>query len=207
MIKARGWFHGGSVSSTSFVAPAVPRAAPAQASAAAHDDRMRALHAAYCDFAWRSLRRLGLTDDEADDAVQQVFLVLSRRAADIAPDRERSFVFGVVVRTASDVRRARVRRAEVSEEIEIEDLAPGPDALLDRHRARALLDRVLEQMPWDLRTVFVLFELEEMTMAEIADVLALRPGTVASRLRRAREDFEARIARVQASRARAGGAP
>jgi RNA polymerase sigma-70 factor (ECF subfamily) len=42
----------------------------------------------------------------------------------------------------------------------------------------------------ELRAVFVLYELEDFTMAEIARTLELPPGTVASRLRRARETFE-----------------
>jgi RNA polymerase sigma-70 factor (ECF subfamily) len=50
----------------------------------------------------------------------------------------------------------------------------------------------------DLRTVFVLHDIEGLTMAEIADALALNPGTVASRLRRAREDFNRRVTRAEA---------
>ena len=45
-------------------------------------------------------------------------------------------------------------------------------------------------MPDELRTIFVLFELEELKMAAIAELLSLAPGTVASRLRRARAQFE-----------------
>ena len=52
-------------------------------------------------------------------------------------------------------------------------------------------------MPLDLRTVFVLFELEELTMAEIAELLGLAPGTVASRLRRARQDYGAAVHRLR----------
>ena len=50
--------------------------------------------------------------------------------------------------------------------------------------------------------MFILFELEEMTMAEVAALLSLAPGTVASRLRRAREEFQAAVSRM---RARSGG--
>jgi len=46
---------------------------------------------------------------------------------------------------------------------------------------------------------FVLFELEEMTMASIAEVLGLAPGTVASRLRRARATFESAAGRLTRS--------
>ena len=60
-----------------------------------------------------------------------------------------------------------------------------------------MLDGVLEQMEVDLRTVFVLYEFEDMSMAEIADIVAIPRGTVASRLRRAREDFRERVRALQ----------
>ena len=60
---------------------------------------------------------------------------------------------------------------------------------------------MLAELPLELRAVFVLYELEQMTMAEIAESLALPPGTVASRLRRARSSFEA----LAASALPAGG--
>jgi len=56
-----------------------------------------------------------------------------------------------------------------------------------------MLDRVLSDMDGDLRTVFVLYEFEELSMAEIADALSIPRGTVASRLRRARGDFRDRV--------------
>jgi RNA polymerase sigma-70 factor (ECF subfamily) len=61
-------------------------------------------------------------------------------------------------------------------------------------------------MPSELRAVFTLYEIEEMTMIEIAQVLDLPQGTVASRLRRAREQFEARVDRLQAQMRKTGGA-
>jgi RNA polymerase sigma-70 factor (ECF subfamily) len=69
-----------------------------------------------------------------------------------------------------------------------------------------VLDALLEAMPFDLRSVFVLYEIEEMTMADIARTLGVPAGTVASRLRRARETFETLSRRAQAqSAARARG--
>jgi len=76
---------------------------------------------------------------------------------------------------------------------------------IDDRRARALLDALLASMPLDLRTVFVLYELEELTMAEIARALDLPAGTVASRLRRAREAFEELSRRVRRDLGRKGG--
>jgi len=67
---------------------------------------------------------------------------------------------------------------------------------MDQRRARALLDRVLVGMPMDLRAVFVLFELEEMTMMEIATISDIPLGTVASRLRRARQTFQEAVRKL-----------
>ncbi len=170
----------------------------------ADQTRLRRLLDEYFDFIWRSLRRFGLSDDRADDAAQQVFMIASRKLATIQPEAERSFLFGTAMRVASDIRRSAAYRREVAHADAGADLEAGigPDELLDRRRARELLDRVLEAMDLDLRTVFVLFELEEMTTSEIASMLGIPVGTVASRLRRAREEFEARVARF-----RRGGAP
>jgi RNA polymerase sigma-70 factor (ECF subfamily) len=68
---------------------------------------------------------------------------------------------------------------------------PDPEALAGQRRACEQLDRVLDALPLELRSVFVLFELEGMTSPEIASVAGLPLGTVASRLRRARERFHA----------------
>jgi RNA polymerase sigma-70 factor (ECF subfamily) len=62
-------------------------------------------------------------------------------------------------------------------------------------RARQQLDAILDEMPLDLRAVFILHELEEETMADIAVTLGIPSGTAASRLRRARAVFYESVAR------------
>jgi RNA polymerase sigma-70 factor (ECF subfamily) len=59
---------------------------------------------------------------------------------------------------------------------------------------------VLEEMADDLRAVFVLFEIEEMSAQQISELMDIPLGTAKSRLRRAREDFAERV-----RRARGGG--
>jgi len=166
------------------------------------DDRLESLLAAHHAFVWRSLRRLGVPDPDVDDACQQVFLVAHRRLAEIAPGSERSFLFQTALRVAADWRRAHKRRAEQAgmDVLDVPDAAANPEELMDRRRARAALDRVLELMPVELRVVFVLFELEEMTMIEIATLSDLPPGTVASRLRRARQVFQEAVRKLTAPR-------
>jgi RNA polymerase sigma-70 factor, ECF subfamily len=158
-------------------------------------------------FVWRVLRRLGLSESDADDAAQQVFLTVSHRLCDIAIGSERGFLFSTAVNVAAHAHRSQKRWQELPES-ELDnrrDSVPGVEELIDRRRARELLDEILEAMALELRLVFVLFEVEQLTMAEIARMLELPPGTVASRLRRAREDFAARVKRVEAKLEFSGG--
>ena len=69
-------------------------------------------------------------------------------------------------------------------------------------RAFDVLDALLDGLDEDLRQVFVLYEIEDMTMAAIAELLKVPPGTVASRLRRAREQFQERASRFRRKEAR-----
>jgi RNA polymerase sigma-70 factor (ECF subfamily) len=66
------------------------------------------------------------------------------------------------------------------------------------------LDEILVSMPHEVRTVFVLFEIEGMNLSEIAETLGIPRGTVASRLRRGREDFERRVLRAELAVPRTG---
>lgn len=173
---------------------------------------MAALLAEHHSLVWRSLRRLDLSECDADDASQQVFLVACRRLDDIEPGSERSFLLQTALRVAAELRRSRRRRREEDGQDlrTLADMSASPDDLLDRQRARALLDHVLAAMPMDLRTVFVLFEIEELTMAEIALAIEIPAGTVASRLRRAREVFRqtaSSISVVRSAQRQAGGRP
>ena len=163
-------------------------------------ERLQALLADHHAFVWRSLRRLGVPDCDVDDASQQVFLVAYRRLAEIAHESERSFLFQTALRVAADWRRAHKRRGEQTgmDLLDVPDVAANPEELMHQRRARALLDQVLVGMPMDLRAVFVLFELEEMTMMEIATISDIPPGTVASRLRRARQVFQEAVRKLTA---------
>ena len=166
----------------------------------AADARLRDMVGSHFDFIWRSLRRLGVPNTDVDDCVQQVFWVAARKLDLITDGSERAFLFSTALRVASDARRSRLRRREVHQEDEAFapcDTGPRPDEVADQKRARALLDEVLGAMPIELRTVFVLFELEEMPTQEIAALLELPTGTVASRLRRAREEFHKAVTRLK----------
>ncbi len=157
--------------------------------------RLRGLIDRYLDFVARVLRNAGVPDAQIDDDVQRTFITVARRLDDVRPGSEKSFLLQSALRVAAHARRTVARRREVhSDEIpEIVNSLATPEQLTDQKRARQLLDHVLSQMDSDLRTVFLLYEFEEMSMAEIAGVLRIPQGTVASRLRRARADFHERV--------------
>jgi RNA polymerase sigma-70 factor (ECF subfamily) len=165
-----------------------------------HEQRLRGVIEGHLDLVWRTLRRLGVDEAELEDATQKVFLVVSQKLAAIAPDRERSFVFGTSLRVASHARRARKRRREqaLEEAPHPADRSPSPEEAVAQRQALDLLGQILEGMPELLRETFVLYELEQLSMVEIANMAQVPLGTVASRLRRAREHFHAEVRRLEA---------
>jgi RNA polymerase sigma-70 factor, ECF subfamily len=159
------------------------------------------------DFIWRLLARLNVSSAEVDDAAQQVFMVLvSREQLSIKVGSERAFLYGVALRVAKEFRRkAQNSRNHSGPDPEsLVDQRPGVDAMAERSQARRQLDQILEGMPDNLKEAFILFELEDMTVPQIAELLAIPTGTVASRLRRARALFQRAVSELRAIR-EAGG--
>jgi RNA polymerase sigma-70 factor (ECF subfamily) len=166
----------------------------------ARETRFRELVDRHFEFVWRSVRRLGVRAADVDDAAQEVFLVAARRLDDFAPDRERAFLFGTAVRVASTRRRSARRRpeeleAESDERVGVE---LDPEELAELAQARPLLQEILDGMSVELRAVFILAEVEELPVREIAELLGVPQGTVSSRLRSAREKFHAGVKRLRA---------
>ena len=171
-------------------------------------EQLRALVEQHYEFVWRSLRRFGVPDSDAEDWAQEVFVSLSRRFDEVEPSRVRGFLYRTAMNHAAHAHRTRLRRREVSDDglDQQASAAPSPEDLIVSARAKDLFYRVLALLDLDLCAVFVLYELEQLTMAEIAEILEVPPGTVASRLRRARAAFveQARRATTQPE---AGGDP
>jgi RNA polymerase sigma-70 factor, ECF subfamily len=165
----------------------------------ARNNRLRGLVDLHVDFVARVLRNSGTPHAEIDDEVQRTFIVAARRLDDIRPGAEKSFLFRIAFNLAAHARRTAARRREVAADQapeQVERFAT-PEALTDQKRMRELLDGVLDKMDETLRATFVLHEFEEMSTAEIAEVLGIPRGTVASRLRRARCEFRERVAALE----------
>ena len=175
----------------------------------AHAARVEAFVRQYYAFVWRVLRRSGLAPADADDAAQRVFLIAADRIGDILKGSERAFLYRTAARVAANSRRSDHRRRDLPglEETAAATPFPAPDDLLDQRRARELLDRVLGELPEDLRAILVLFELEELRTPEIAEALDIPLGTVASRLRRARAEVQERVERYRKGQRGKGALP
>jgi len=177
----------------------MPRPIPPLSPSTQVTTELRGLFDSYYARVWRLLRRLGVPAAQLDDAAQEVFWVAARRLGDINPGSEHAFLYGVAMRTA-----LRFMRRESSAPVcdadplaQLEDAAPSPQDHVEQMQARRILDEVLRSMPIELRTVFVLYEIEELEITEIARIEGIPTGTVSSRLRRAREMFSTICKRFQ----------
>ena len=148
-------------------------------------------------FVWRTVRALGVPSAAVDDAVQEVFIVLHRRIPDYKPTASvRSWVFGVVRRVAKDFRRAGRRRGIL---VEVNDTHIRADAInpyisATRNQALAIVEDFARTLDEERRAVFVLSELEQMPVPEIASALALNLNTVYSRVRALRQGLQRFVA-------------
>jgi RNA polymerase sigma-70 factor (ECF subfamily) len=151
---------------------------------------------AHARYLWRALIGLGVAEREADDAVQEVFLVLYRRLAEIDPTTVRSWLYAVCVRVASDHRRrSRARREVPSDQLPEQPVLQTPfEGTAALHLQRDLL-ATLEELDESKRAAFVLYEIEELTLREVAEALGCPLQTAYSRLEAARTHVRQTFAR------------
>jgi len=155
------------------------------------------LFASSTRFAWRVLARMGVAQSDVADVCQEVFVVVYRRLDDFdGRASPRSWIYGICVRVASEYRRRRRAPPELlgGDVPEVHNPAEQATAL-DRKRARELLQEALEELDDDKRAVFVLYEIEELTMTEVSEALGVPVQTAYSRLHAARKTVSARFRR------------
>jgi RNA polymerase sigma-70 factor (ECF subfamily) len=143
------------------------------------------------------LARATLRDDaEAEDALQDAYLAAFRGLdrfrgdASLGTWLSRLVLNECLGRKRRTARRERIAPAIRAEAQEIDRMATDdrdtPEVLATRDQVRVLLERKLDELPDDYRTVFVLRSVEEMTVEETAECLGLPEATVRSRHFRAR---------------------
>jgi RNA polymerase sigma-70 factor, ECF subfamily len=156
----------------------------------------------YLEFVWRCARAFGSKSDEIDDVVQDVFLVVQRRHAELKDERlARSWIYSITRRVVSTHRRRR-RERDSSGAPDVDTLGSpdqSPLAAAERQREVRLLSALLDGLDDRKREVFVLSEIMEMSGREIAETIGVPMNTVYSRLRAAREEFDAAVQRQRKS--------
>jgi RNA polymerase sigma-70 factor (ECF subfamily) len=169
---------------------------------------LRGFYDAHVAFVWRNLRRLGVAEAQLPDAAQEVFLVVHRRwsSFDAAWSSPRTWLFGIVLRVAQNERRswrrrsARLAPASPPELLErVASAADTPAELLSKREAARQLERLLETLPDAERAIFLLVDVEQMSVPEAAEALRLNLNTAYSRVRAARANFERALARFHAT--------
>jgi RNA polymerase sigma-70 factor (ECF subfamily) len=147
----------------------------------------------------RVLRHLGVASRDLEDVAQEVFLVLHRRLVDFeGRGTLRSFIYGICLRVASDHRRRASVRREIPSDAPPSPSVPPPQlAATESREARARLASLLAQLDEAKLHVFVLYELEELSMREVAHAVGCTVPTAYARLAAARRKLRAIIRRTE----------
>lgn len=148
-------------------------------------------------FIWRVVRRLGVHPADVDDVCQDVFVVVHRKLpAFEGRSTVRTWLYGIAVRCAADHRRrAHVQRETTATSVAEAPVDPAQPGAVAERQARAALDQILDQLDEAKRAVFVLYELEELPMIEVAEAVGCPLQTAYSRLHAARDAVEAAVLR------------
>ncbi len=151
-------------------------------------------------FVFRNLSRLGVPEAMLEDAMQDVFVVVYR----LLPSFEgrstvTTWLFSILRRVAADYRKQVARRGRQQTYADQGTAAETPYHALEKVQGAELLKHLLAGMSAKKRAVFVLVELEQMSGPETARTLEVDLETVYGRLRGARSEFDAVVARWNAT--------
>ena len=162
------------------------------ASVAPPKDELGSIFREHAPFAWRTLRRLGVEVRDADDACQDVFVVAQRKLGQFERRSTlKTWIYGVCLKVAADYRRRAHSRRETLEATLPDEAGEGsPHAELERKEALRMLDVMLNELDDDKRAVFVLYEIEQLSMREVAEVVGCPAQTAYARLYAARRQVQ-----------------
>ena len=155
-------------------------------------------HAAYVG---RTLRCLGVRDRELADAIQDVFEVVFRKLDRVQnPDALRGWIYGICLRKARSFRRAAAKRQARTAPSEAEPACDGrsPHQALVHARALGAALRLLDELDDDKRAVFVLYEVEQLAMRDVAATVGVPTQTAYARLYAARKFLARRLGQLRA---------
>jgi RNA polymerase sigma-70 factor (ECF subfamily) len=176
------------------------RSIPGAATAAGLD--FPALFAEHFGYVWQTLRRLGVPVRDLDDVTHDVFLKVYHQLSQYeSPRAIKPWLFGFAFRVAADYRRLSRNRRELLEPgDEPRDTAPSAVERLVFAERLELALAALQGVELERRAVFILHELDECSIPEVAETLGINVNTAYSRLRLAREDFAKAAKRLRSRR-------
>jgi RNA polymerase sigma-70 factor, ECF subfamily len=162
-----------------------------------------AIYAEHARFLWKSLYRMGVSEADLPDAMQEVLLVVHRRLDTFdGSSKLTTWLFGICLRVAGGIRRSRRRRREAPMDPDEDRMGlideNHPERLMDRRDARRRLDQALGSLGPERRALLTLFEIDGLPCAQIAELLGVPLGTVHSRLSVARAEFQKALLRLDA---------
>jgi RNA polymerase sigma-70 factor (ECF subfamily) len=162
---------------------------------------LRTMFAEHSEFVWRALRHLGIAHADIEDATQEVFVVVHKRLDDYEERASvRAWLYAICLRICSKHRRSRRRRREdILEQLPEVGVEPDQEQGMQRQEALRLGWQLIEALPDKQRTVFVMYEVEYLSMAEIAEIIGCPLQTAYARLHKARERVRAELARQRLS--------
>jgi RNA polymerase sigma-70 factor (ECF subfamily) len=155
------------------------------------------IYAAHKGFVWLTLQRMGIRGSDLEDVFQDVFMIVHRRLHTYRPDAKlTAWLYGICLRSVASHRRRGFRRRERADGLQADSAAPGaegwhaqtgaPDQRLRAREREAALNALLDTLDPEHRVVVVMFEVEDLSCAEIAGQIGVPVGTVHSRLHAAR---------------------
>jgi RNA polymerase sigma-70 factor (ECF subfamily) len=152
----------------------------------------------YAPYVWTTLRRLGALPRELEDLTHEVFIQVFRHLDEYDTSRPiKPWLFGFVLRIASQHRRRGPHRVEVLGEPDAVDTGQSPVERLLSEERRQLAWAALAELELKRRAVFILHEIDGYTIPDIAAALGVPLATAYSQLRLARQDFSRAAQRLR----------
>jgi RNA polymerase sigma-70 factor (ECF subfamily) len=160
------------------------------------DERFEEMVARQARFMFQVAFGLLRNRQDAEDAVQEAFLKLYRGEAWLRMENEKGFLARTVWRVALDyLPRVAERTSDVAEMqlTATGEAGASPEQNVVDQDERALLRRLIDRLPEELRQPLVLSSVEEMTSREVAEAMGIPEGTVRTRVMRARTELRRRF--------------
>jgi RNA polymerase sigma-70 factor (ECF subfamily) len=160
---------------------------------------LESVYREHFDFVYRKATRLGGPGIDAEDAAQEVFVIVARKLDTFdGSSLVTTWLYGITLNVVRALRRrARLRRLFESESADAADV---PVRSVDRAEvmeAHRIAYQILDKLAPKKREVFILAEFEGLSCEEIANLVGTKTETVWSRLHYARKEFAERLASRQ----------